>query len=1090
MNVHILAAIFATGVAAAVASAIAYFAAGASASSDGAAPQSTALSSRVPDVAGGAEHSLPISARLVPLQGQACLPPPAGMAAWWPLDEPAGPQAQDIVGGNNGQHIGGPNPTTGQVSGALAFDGVDDWVDAPRMVPTHDYRALTIDAWIFPASVQVPDQTIVEYGSLTYGLFLEGDELTVAIQTNMSYFAKSTSANVPANAWSHVAATADPTAGELKLYLNGQVVATNSSYTGTSFVASSGWQIGASSGGWWFGGLIDEVEIFERALNATEVMALYDAGAAGKCKPASCNPDVTPPTITCPLGISVADCNLDPLGVLGPATAVDDCDLSPAVANSVPVHLGGGMFEVTFTATDNAGNTASCTTGYQLMCMGCVKPAEFRAAWWPLSEGSGTATTDIVAANNGAHAGGAALTHVGGMVGGALDFPGGTSTSSGWVDAPRVTATHDYQNLTVDLWFSPRDLSKAQTLISYEGPAVAYALSIRSDGELQFDIDAGAGAFSVVSSAAGLGLANWHHVAATADTGFGIGELRLYVDGNVKGTTTGYVSSNVLAADGWIIGREFDGVMDEVEVHEWPLTAIDIQRIVMAGPYGKCPCTQPPTGMVGWWPLDEVAGSATAADFTNRGHTGQLRQSPLGGSNAPSPMIGKVDGAFEFGMPLLGQSTLATYVEIVDHADLNFGPTEDLTIDAWIYSTDPQEFVAVVDKLRLPRLGYSLFVEGNKLRFAMGDGNVVTEYGGGFTGLAVFSPDKPWAHVAVTLEREWSPGIDMLTLWVDGGPVVASSSGKLPDLSSPSPLLIGATRLSKQASAAPKGIDEVEIFDRALDGAEIIDLYSADSLGKCKDTCYVTWESVFQAGETRTVDVRICNYDSVPHTYNYTLAPTGAIDATCNLAITVAPNSGTTGLVSPGHCAVIPVTLGCPVGAVTGQHGCYTLSVVNNDTGDVAICSGSAFIDNSFRIRTSPSGMAMLDAGQETTVAFFVTNVTTQTIELDYELAAVRTSTMDPSADSPDVILNGRRPGDRPRGRIASAPGATVVISTTVLVTRPEPRSPHDLLLLADRTGDGNSEVVASVGLLTRPVQRRPAAVLLPILGRSWVLHP
>jgi hypothetical protein len=35
-----------------------------------------------------------------------------------------------------------------------------------------------------------------------------------------------------------------------------------------------------------FGSLIDEVEIFSRALSALEIQAIFDAGSAGKCKDA------------------------------------------------------------------------------------------------------------------------------------------------------------------------------------------------------------------------------------------------------------------------------------------------------------------------------------------------------------------------------------------------------------------------------------------------------------------------------------------------------------------------------------------------------------------------------------------------------------------------------------------------------------------------------------------------------------------------------------------------------------------------------------------------------------------------------------
>ncbi len=33
------------------------------------------------------------------------------------------------------------------------------------------------------------------------------------------------------------------------------------------------------------GGLIDEAEIYDRALSAAEIKAIFNAGSAGKCKP-------------------------------------------------------------------------------------------------------------------------------------------------------------------------------------------------------------------------------------------------------------------------------------------------------------------------------------------------------------------------------------------------------------------------------------------------------------------------------------------------------------------------------------------------------------------------------------------------------------------------------------------------------------------------------------------------------------------------------------------------------------------------------------------------------------------------------------
>ena len=36
-----------------------------------------------------------------------------------------------------------------------------------------------------------------------------------------------------------------------------------------------------------FAGKLDEIEIFDRALSASEIKAICDAGVAGKCKPSS-----------------------------------------------------------------------------------------------------------------------------------------------------------------------------------------------------------------------------------------------------------------------------------------------------------------------------------------------------------------------------------------------------------------------------------------------------------------------------------------------------------------------------------------------------------------------------------------------------------------------------------------------------------------------------------------------------------------------------------------------------------------------------------------------------------------------------------
>src|SRR6185436_1742148 len=72
--------------------------------------------------------------------------------------------------------------------------------------------------------------------------------------------------------------------------------------------------------------------------------------------------DTTPPTITCPPDVAVADngmgCQVLNIGI---ATAVDNCTGIITITNDAPVLFCVGDTTVTWTATDACGNVATCT---------------------------------------------------------------------------------------------------------------------------------------------------------------------------------------------------------------------------------------------------------------------------------------------------------------------------------------------------------------------------------------------------------------------------------------------------------------------------------------------------------------------------------------------------------------------------------------------------------------------------------------------------------------------------------------------------------------------------------------------------------
>ena len=232
--------------------------------------------------------------------------PPAGMVSWWPGDG----NANDIVDGNHGTLQGGAAFTTGgKVGQAFSLDGINDLVLVPDSANLKISADITVDAWIKRGVGSISPTLISKYesdpagGGVAYALLLlSGDTPSARVrfavyQTKNGAISRFTDTDlgvVPADVWTHVAGTFDLATQTTKIYVNGiEAPATldpSSTAITSIFPSTAPLRIGAIRGesgvvSGFFDGLIDEVEIFNRALGAAEIRAIFEAGSAGKRKP-------------------------------------------------------------------------------------------------------------------------------------------------------------------------------------------------------------------------------------------------------------------------------------------------------------------------------------------------------------------------------------------------------------------------------------------------------------------------------------------------------------------------------------------------------------------------------------------------------------------------------------------------------------------------------------------------------------------------------------------------------------------------------------------------------------------------------------
>jgi len=203
----------------------------------------------------------------------------SGLVGYWPLDD----DAKDIVGGHDGKLVGGASFVEDSDRGdVLSLDGIDDHVEIPHSAdlvfqPTDSFSiALWLNIQTLPGNwAGIVDKSRDQ--SPWYGLWVntsnqwhfDGGEGGPNVRMDIGK---------AATGWLHLVGVYDAEAHTQTVYVDGAVLGEQAGVTIAATGAGDVWFGGAKSVNEFLHALMDDVLLYNRALNPDEVRQL--AGGA------------------------------------------------------------------------------------------------------------------------------------------------------------------------------------------------------------------------------------------------------------------------------------------------------------------------------------------------------------------------------------------------------------------------------------------------------------------------------------------------------------------------------------------------------------------------------------------------------------------------------------------------------------------------------------------------------------------------------------------------------------------------------------------------------------------------------------------
>ena len=315
--------------------------------------------------------------------------PPPGLVAAYGFNEGSGTLVTDLSGnGNNGTISGATWTTSGRYGNALSFNGTNALVTVNNAPSLQLTSAMTLEAWVYPTTVNSTWQDVIYKGNDNY--YLEGTSSNsghpVAGAIVGGVYAAAIGPNsLTANTWAHLAETYD--GATVRLYVNGWQVASHAQ-TGAIATSTNPLQIGGDSiYGQYFAGRIDEVRIYNLALSVAEIQSdLNTPLGPGQ-------PDTQPPTapanlLATAIGVSQIHLNwtasTDNVGVAGYLVERQD----PGSSSFVQVGMSTG------TSYNDTGLVAGSVYSYRVRATDAAQNLSQYSGVASVTTQTGPAATD------------------------------------------------------------------------------------------------------------------------------------------------------------------------------------------------------------------------------------------------------------------------------------------------------------------------------------------------------------------------------------------------------------------------------------------------------------------------------------------------------------------------------------------------------------------------------------------------------------------------------------------------------------------------------------------------------------------------